>query len=74
MGLAVMSPPVSGMSDKTTSALIGLKRELASVRATARDLKQRDSRWRSVAQMLRKLAGLSDEQFANVLRSESLSE
>ncbi|PDT57100.1 hypothetical protein CO678_35060 [Bradyrhizobium diazoefficiens] len=65
---------MSGTNDRTISALVGVKRELTAVRATVRDLKQRDARWRSVAQMLRKLAGLSDEAFANVLRAESLTE
>jgi hypothetical protein len=42
------------------------------VRASARAAKSENARWRSLALTLRKLAGLDDERFNNLLRSESL--
>ena len=60
------------MSDRETSALVGLKREIKAVRAAARVLKDQNDRWRSVAQILRKLAGLDEDKFKNLLQAESL--
>jgi len=60
------------MSDKETSAIVGLKRELKAVRATAREWKDQAVRWRRVCGMLRSLAGLDDGQFRNLLKAESL--
>jgi hypothetical protein len=59
------------MSDRET-AIIGLKREIKTVRATARDLKDQNARWRKVCSMLRDLAGLDDGQFQNLLKAQSL--
>lgn len=59
------------MSDRE-AAIIGLKREIETVRATARDLKQQVARWRNVAQLLRKLAGLDEQKYRNLLQAESL--
>lgn len=59
------------MSDRET-AIIGLKREIKTVRATARDLKDQNERWRKVCATLRALAGLDDAQFCNLLKAESL--
>jgi len=59
------------MSERET-AIIGLKREIKTVRTTARDLKDQNARWRKVCSMLRGLAGLDDAQFRNLLKSESL--
>lgn len=59
------------MSDRET-AIIGLKREIKLVRATARDLREQNARWRKVCVTLRGLAGLDDGQFCNLLKSESL--
>ncbi len=61
------------MSDRET-ALIGLRREIKTVRATARELKDQNARWRKVCATLRGLAGLDDRQYANLLRCESLTE
>jgi hypothetical protein len=55
------------------SAILGLKRELKATRERARDLKAKNMRWCSVAQTLRKLAGLDEAKFKNLLQSESLS-
>jgi hypothetical protein len=60
------------MADKETSAIVGLKREIKTVRQQVRDLKGQNDRWRSVAGTLRKLAGMDDIQFQNLLRGESL--
>lgn len=59
------------MSDRET-AIIGLKREIKTVRATARDLKDQNARWRKVCSMLRGLAGLDEGQFRSLLKAESL--
>jgi len=59
------------MSNEQT-AIVGLKRELKIVRATVRELKGQNERWRNVAQSLRKLAGVDDERFMNLLQAESL--
>lgn len=59
------------MSDRET-AIIGLKREIKTVRASARDLKDENARWRKVSATLRSLAGLDDGQFLNLLKAESL--
>ncbi|MCW2218307.1 hypothetical protein M2232_001839 [Bradyrhizobium japonicum] len=61
------------MSDRET-AIIGLRREIKTVRESARDLKDQNARWRKVCSMLRGLAGLDDVQFRNLLNSESLTE
>jgi hypothetical protein len=55
-----------------TSAILGLKRELKTVRANVRELKGENNRWRSVAHTLRKIAALDEEKFRNLLQSESL--
>jgi hypothetical protein len=60
------------MNDKQTTAIVGLKNEIKMVRASARAAKSENARWRSLALTLRKLAGLDDERFNNLLRSESL--
>ncbi|WP_334406596.1 hypothetical protein [Bradyrhizobium sp. AZCC 2289] len=60
------------MSDKTTSAIVGLKRELKTTREKVRELKGQSERWRNVASALRKIAALDEGQFENLLRSESL--
>ncbi|WP_247298159.1 MULTISPECIES: hypothetical protein [unclassified Bradyrhizobium] len=54
------------------SAIIGLKREIKTVRATARRLRDQNERWRKVCATLRSLAGLDDGQFQNLLKAESL--
>ena len=59
------------MSDRETAS-IGLKHEIKKVRATARDLKDENARWRKVCAMLRGMAGLDDVQFHNLLKAESL--
>ncbi|TQF28788.1 hypothetical protein UNPA324_03325 [Bradyrhizobium sp. UNPA324] len=59
------------MGDRET-AIIGLKREIKTVRATARELKDQNASWRKVCVMLRGLAGLDDGQFRNLLKAESL--
>lgn len=59
------------MSDKE-AAIMGLKREIKNVRATARDLKDETARWRKVCATLRSLAGLDDAQFRNLLKAEAL--
>jgi hypothetical protein len=61
------------MSDRETAAILGLKRELKTTREKVRDLSAQNLRWCSVAQSLRKLAGLEDEKFKNLLRAESLT-
>ena len=61
------------MSDRETAAILGLKRELKTTREKVRDLSAQNQRWCSVAQSLRKLAGLEDEKFKNLLRAESLT-
>jgi hypothetical protein len=60
------------MSDPE-KAIVGLKRELKAIRGTVRELREENGRWRSVACMLRKLAGLDEGKFKNLLQSESLS-
>jgi hypothetical protein len=62
------------MSDKETSAILGLKRELKTTRGKLRELSGQIDRWRDVAGALRKIAGLDDKQFDNLLQSESLTE
>jgi hypothetical protein len=58
--------------DKQTSAIVGLKREIKTVRADARELRGQNERWRKVCAMLRQLAGLDDGQFRNLLKAEFL--
>ncbi|MHC2536004.1 hypothetical protein [Bradyrhizobium diazoefficiens] len=62
------------MNEREASALVGLKREIKAVRANVRELKGQAERWRKVCATLRGLAGLSDDQFRNLLRTESLPE
>jgi hypothetical protein len=54
------------------AAIVGLKRELKTVRATVRELKDQNERWRSVAHTLRKIAALDEDKFRNLLQAESL--
>jgi hypothetical protein len=60
------------MSDKETSAIVGLKHELKTVRAKVRDLASETKRWRMVADTLRTLAGLSEAQYSRLLNGASL--
>jgi len=53
-------------------AIVGLKRELKATRESLRELRDQNQRWLSVAQILRKLAGLDEDKFKNLLRAESL--
>ncbi|OPH83030.1 hypothetical protein B2M20_08540 [Nitrobacter vulgaris] len=59
------------MRDSETT-IVGLKRELKATRARARELRGQNEGWRRVAQTLRKLAGLDEARFKNLLSSESL--
>lgn len=59
------------MNDRET-AIIGLKREIKTVRANARELKDQAARWRKVCATLRGLAGLDEGQFRKLLKAESL--
>jgi hypothetical protein len=59
-------------SAASLSVILGLKRELKTVRAKARDLSVQNERWRRMCATLRGLAGLDAERFNNLLRSESL--
>jgi hypothetical protein len=58
--------------DKQGVAIVGLKREIKSVRANARELKGQNERWRKICGTLRQLADLDDVQFRNLLKAESL--
>jgi hypothetical protein len=58
-----------GSSD---GVILGLKRELRTTRERMRELKDQNVRWCSVAHTLRKLAGLDEEKFKNLLQAESL--
>lgn len=60
------------MSDKETSAILGLKRELKTIRGTVRELKDQNGRWCNVAHTLRDIAALDEEKFRNLLRAQSL--
>lgn len=60
------------MGENETSAIIGLRGEIKQVRARARELTAQNKRWRDVAQSLRKLAGIDEQKFRNLLRAESL--
>ncbi|KJC37709.1 hypothetical protein [Bradyrhizobium sp. LTSP857] len=60
------------MSERETAAIVGLKREIKTVRANARELKDQAARWRKVCATLRGLAGIDDGQFRNLLKAESL--
>jgi hypothetical protein len=60
------------VTEKQTAALIGLKRELKTVRATARSLKAQNEAWRDVARTLRQIAGLDDVQYLRLLQAASL--
>jgi hypothetical protein len=62
------------MSDKETSAILGLKRDLKTTRGKLRELSGQIDCWRRVAAGLRKIAGLDEKQFRNLLQSESLTE
>jgi hypothetical protein len=59
------------MSNQET-AIVGLKGELRTIRGRVRELKDENGRWRNVAHTLRKIAGLDEVKFNNLLRSESL--
>ncbi|RTE92450.1 hypothetical protein [Bradyrhizobium sp. LVM 105] len=59
------------MSDQDR-VIVGLKRELKSTRDQVRELKTQNGRWHVVAQTLRKLAGLDEAKFKNLLQAESL--
>lgn len=59
------------MSDQER-VIVGLKRELKSTREEVRQLKSQNGRWHVVAQTLRKLAGLDEAKFKNLLQAESL--
>jgi hypothetical protein len=54
------------------TAIVGLKRELKTLRGRVRELKDENGRWRNVAHTLRKIAALDEEKFRNLLQSESL--
>ena len=54
------------------SVIFGLKRDLKTTRERMRELKDQNVRWCSVAHTLRKLAGLNEEKFKNLLQAESL--
>jgi hypothetical protein len=60
------------MSDKETSAILGLKGELKAIRAKARDLAAQNERWSELACTLKTLAGLSDAQYSRLLHAASL--
>jgi hypothetical protein len=60
------------MSDQE-KAIVGLKRELKTIRGRVRELKDEAERWRSVAHTLRNLAGIDGGQFKNLLRAQSLT-
>lgn len=62
------------MAGDPTSAILGLKRHLKDTRAKANNLADENRRWRGIAQSLRKLAGISDEAFSNLMKAESLVE
>jgi hypothetical protein len=62
------------VSDRETSAIVGLKRELKTTREKVRELKGQTERWRNVARTLRKIAGLDEEKFRNLVEAESLTE
>ena len=59
------------MADEQAT-IVGLKREMKTLREKARELKGQIERWRRVTHTLRSLAGLDDQRFNNLLRSESL--
>lgn len=52
--------------------ILGLKRDLKTTRKRVRELEDQNMRWCSVAHTLRKLAGLDEEKFKNLLQAESL--
>ncbi|MBO4227217.1 hypothetical protein [Bradyrhizobium neotropicale] len=54
------------------NVIVGLKRELKVTREKVRDAKVETARWRNVALTLRKLAGLDEAKFKNLLQAESL--
>lgn len=54
------------------ATIVGLKRELKTTREKVRELKGQIDGWRRVARALRSLAGIDEEKFGNLLRSESL--
>jgi hypothetical protein len=60
------------VGDKQASAIVGLKREIKTVRADVRELKGQNARWRKVCGTLRGLAGLDEHKFRNLLQAESL--
>jgi hypothetical protein len=54
------------------TVIVGLKRDLKTIRGRVRELKDQNARWRNVAQMLRKIAALDEDKFRNLLRAEAL--
>ena len=56
------------------TVIVGLKRELKETRARVRFFKEQNDRWQQVGATLRKLAGLDEDQYRNLLCSESLSD
>lgn len=54
------------------AVIVGVKRELKATREKMRELRAQNVRWCSVAHTLRKLAGLDEAKFNNLLQSESL--
>lgn len=61
------------MDDKRTTAILGLKAELKTVRARVRELTAQNEKWRKVAGILRSIAALDEAQFQNLLRAEALN-
>jgi hypothetical protein len=59
--------------DTKEIAIVGLKRELKTSREKVKELKGQAEAWRRVTSTLRALAGLDDEKFKNLLRSEYLT-
>jgi hypothetical protein len=60
------------MSDRETSAILGLKRELKQARAKVRNLRGENEAWRKVCATLQSLAGLDHGKFQNLLKAASL--
>jgi hypothetical protein len=54
------------------AAIVGLKRELKTIRGRVRELKDENGRWRNLCTTLRKIAGLDEGKFKNLMQSESL--
>jgi hypothetical protein len=60
------------LSARLETVILGLKAELRTTREKVRELRTQAASWCSVAHTLRKLAGLDEEKFRNLLKSESL--